>query len=390
VSTSVAALWGGTTTIMDFGIPRDHSETPLDAAINKMALAERSRCDVGLHGSVINWDPSVPRQLEQLATLGIRSVKLYMTNRGTTIADNDTVLKVMHEMVRLDGLVYIHAEHDAIIVDSTRTHADHGRISIEDLHQTRPALAEEASVREVIAMAQYTGAPVYFVHQSTAVAVDLVVDARRAGLNIHSEACPHYLLIDDSCYRGAKSAWYACCPPMRPKSTVTALRQRFVDGAFDTISSDHSCYTLAQKQEHRTDTRLMPHGLPGVETRMPASFTALMPPSGTGEDSVKSNLLQRFVDVFSAGPARINGLTGKGKIAPGYDADLVIFDPHEVRTVDAAALHMGTDFSPFHGRSLQGWPQVVVSAGRVVLDEGELKDPGPRGRFLSRAGYHEP
>lgn len=194
-SASIAALWGGTTTVLDFGIPRDASESPLDAGKAKIELARQARCDIALHGAVIDWDSTVPSQLEELARLGIRSVKMYMTNRGTTIAENDTVLKVMKEMVRLDGLTFIHAEHDAIIVDCTAEHADAGKIGIEHLHETRPELAEEASVREVLAMAEYTGAPVYFVHQSTPGAVDLVDQARARGLEIHSETCPHYLEV---------------------------------------------------------------------------------------------------------------------------------------------------------------------------------------------------
>ncbi|MEA5453375.1 amidohydrolase family protein [Sinomonas sp. JGH33] len=384
--TSTAALWGGTTTILDFGIPRDASETPLDAAKNKLALASAARCDVALHGSVIAWDETVPAQLEELAGLGIRSVKMYMTNRGTTIADNDTVLRVMREMVRLDGLTYIHAEHDAIVVDCTQAHAEAGTIGIGHLHETRPELAEEASVREVIAMAEYTGAPVYFVHQSTPGAVDLVAEARSRGFDIHSETCPHYLVLDDGVYSSRYPEWFACCPPMRSPETVAALRERFADGSIHTVSSDHSCYDLTQKRERTDDVRQMPHGLPGVETRMPVTFTALAEAAAAASDR---DVLERFVEVFSAAPARINALPGKGAIAPGYDADLVVFDPAEARTVDGGALHMGTDFSPFDGRELRGWPQVVVSGGRVVLDRDGFHDPGPVGRFVARLGYRE-
>ena len=109
-TTSTAALWGGTTTIIDFGIPRDAQESPLAAVLHKKELATQSRCDVALHGAVVSWDETVPWQLEQLAAEGVRSVKMYTTNRGTTMADGDTILKVMREMVRLDGLAYIHAE----------------------------------------------------------------------------------------------------------------------------------------------------------------------------------------------------------------------------------------------------------------------------------------
>lgn len=380
-TTSTAALWGGTTTIIDFGIPRDARETPLAAVLNKKELARESRCDVALHGSVVSWDETVPWQLEQLAAEGVRSVKMYTTNRGTTMADGDTLLKVMREMVRLDGLTYIHAEHDPIIADCTAQHADDGRIGIEHLHRTRPELAEETSVRETLAMAEYTRAPVYFVHQSTPGAVDLVTAARSSGQAAYSETCPHYLTLDDSVYGSAFPEWYACCPPMRSAETVAALKERLADGAIHTVSSDHSCYDLSQKRERTDDIRAMPHGLPGVETRMPVTFTAMM--------ESPRNAVEDFVEVFSAGPARINAVPGKGTIAEGFDADLVIFDPAEERTVDGGRLHMGTDFSPFEGVRLTGWPAIVVSAGRVVVDAGSFHDPGPVGRFVARNGFRE-
>ncbi|WP_026554519.1 amidohydrolase family protein [Arthrobacter sp. 35W] len=378
-TTSTAALWGGTTTIIDFGIPRDATESPLEAVRIKKELATQSRCDVALHGSVVAWDESIPWQLEQLAAEGVRSVKMYTTNRGSTMADGDTLLKVMREMVRLDGLTYIHAEHDPIIADCTEQHAAAGTIGIEHLHLTRPELAEEISVKEVLAMAEYTGAPVYFVHQTTPGAVDLVTEARRRGLQAFSETCPHYVTLDEGVYGSRFPEWFACCPPMRSARTVAALRDRLAAGAIHTVASDHSCYDLSQKLERTDDVRAMPHGLPGVETRMPVTFTAMM-----GEPGSR---VEDFVEVFAAGPARINAVPGKGIIAEGYDADLVVFDPAEERTVAGDHLHMGTDFSPFDGHTLSGWPAVVVSAGQVVVSNGGFHDPGPVGRFLARHGF---
>jgi dihydropyrimidinase len=384
--TSVAALWGGTTTILDFGIPAHPTETPLAAAQGKMELLRQSRCDVALHGAVILWDDTVPAQLQQLAELGIRSVKLYMTNRGTTMADANTVLRVLQEMVRLDGLTYIHAEHDALVVASTEAHVRAGENGIRHLHRMRPELVEEASVAEILAMAEFTGAPVYFVHQSTPRAVDLVTAARTRGLDVRSETCPHYTLLDDSRYHGPVPEWYACCPPMRSAATVTALRDRLRTGGIDTIASDHSCYDLSQKREHDDDVRAMPHGLPGVETRMPTALTALL--AAPDQDAVTTaGLLERFVDLFATRPARVNALPGKGVIGCGYDADVVILDPGEARVVNGADLHMGTDFSPFDGMTLRGWPRTVIAAGRLVLDEQGFHDPGPVGRFLRQNGY---
>lgn len=379
-TSSTAALWGGTTTIIDFGIPRDAQETPLAAVLHKKELATQSRCDVALHGAVVSWDETVPWQLEQLAAEGVRSVKMYTTNRGTTMAEGGTILKVMREMVRLDGLAYIHAEHDPIISDCTEQHAQDGLIGIEHLHRTRPELAEEISVKETLAMAEYTGAPVYFVHQSTPGAVDLVSQARERGLEAYSETCPHYVTLDDTVYASTFPEWFACCPPMRSPETVAALKERLVSGAIHTMSSDHSCYDLSQKRERTDDVRAMPHGLPGVETRMPVTFTAMASAGAT---------VEQFVSAFASEPARINAVPGKGRIAEGFDADLVIFDPAEERTVNGAALHMGTDFSPFDGKALTGWPAVVVSNGRVVLDADGFHDPGAAGRFINRNGFRE-
>ncbi|MGW1006038.1 amidohydrolase family protein [Streptomyces sp. NPDC002520] len=378
---TTAALHGGTTTIIDFGIPADRGESPIAALRNKLGLIDGARCDVALHGSVLAWDDTVPAQLDEMAELGVRSVKLYTTNRGTTMADEDTILRVMKEMVRLDGLTYLHCEHDAIVVDQTETCASEGHLAIGHLPRSRPALSEDASVREMIAVAEHTGAPVYLVHQTTAAAVRAAAEARARGVQVFSETCPHYLLLDDSVYASSEPERFACCPPMRPAETVRRLSDELALGNVHTLASDHSCYDLAQKREYSHDVRRMPHGLPGVETRMPAAFTAVVTRGGLS--------VNRFVELFSTAPARINGLRSKGVIAVGYDADLVLFDPTETRRVDGAALHQGSDFSPFDGLELAGWPSTVVSGGRIVVDEGRFVDPGPVGRFRARAGFSE-
>lgn len=380
-TTSTAALWGGTTSIFDFGIPRNDNEHPLDAVRRKAELARDARCDVGLHGSVVHWDETAPAQLDAMWDMGIRSVKMYATNRDSTMADNDTIVRVMHEVAARRGLVYLHAEHDAMTVDCTERHAARGEIGIEHLHRTRPELVEEASVRELLAMAEYTGVAAYFVHQSTPGAVALVTEARKRGQEVYSETCGHYLTLDDRVYAGDFPECFACCPPMRTRATVDALARSASTGAIDALASDHSCYNLSQKREHRDDVRQMPHGLPGVEVRLPVAWSRLVTELGMPRTS--------FVEMFSSAPAKINQVPQKGRIAAGKDADIVIFDPAESRTVRQRSLHMGTDFSPFEGQELTGWPQVVISAGRIVLSNNEFQDPGPVGRYLSRTSERQ-
>lgn len=159
---TTAALHCGTTTIISFGIPAGPWESPLQALESKLRLIDGARRDVALYGSLVAWDQTVPAKLEAMAELGVRSVKLYTTNRGTTMADEDTILKVMEEVVRLDGLTYIHCEHDTFIVDRAATCAEAGHVGSSDLPRTGPSISEDASVREILAIADVVilaGAP---------------------------------------------------------------------------------------------------------------------------------------------------------------------------------------------------------------------------------------
>jgi dihydropyrimidinase len=213
------------------------------------------------------------------------------------------------------------------------------------------------------------------VHLSTPGAVDLVSAARRDGVAAFAESCPHYLTLDDGRYATSHPERWVCCPPLRGRATVDALALRLRMGFVDAVGSDHCCYDTVQKAEHADDVRAMPNGLPGVETRIPVLFSEFV---------AKGRLsLERFASVTAAGPARLNGLyPRKGTIAPGSDADLVILDPRRVRQVRAADLHMETDYSPYEGMDITGWPTTVLLRGQVVVDEGVLDDPGPVGTQL--------
>jgi dihydropyrimidinase len=156
---------------------------------------------------------------------------------------------------------------------------------------------------------------------------------------------------------------------------VEALAQRLERGFLGTVGSDHCCYDSKQKALRSSDVRVMPNGLPGVETRVPVMWDAFV---ASGRISP-----QRFVTLMSTNPARLNGIyPRKGTIAPGSDADLVLLDPSESRVVRARDMHMETDYSPYEGRQVTGWPSVVVSRGRVVMENRELHDPGAVGEFL--------
>lgn len=373
---SRAALWGGTTTVIDFAIPNP-GQSPLEAVHERRAAAAISRCDTALHGCVINWDDTTRDQIGAMAKLGVRTIKLFTTYRDVVMAGPNTILEVLRALHDQGGIAYVHAEANHVIEDAQELALTAHRGGSRHHPGTRPELAEAAAVAQVLATAEHVGAPVYFVHQTTAEAVDLVRAARRRGVHAYTETCPHYLALDDSTYTGAHPERFVCCPPLRAAQTVARLCSRAVVGDIDTLGSDHCCYSTTQKLEHHDDVREMPNGLPGVETRLPVAYTQLVVNNGMP--------IERFVAMFATNPARLNGLPTKGVIAAGADADLVVIDPRERRTTTHTDLHMATDYTPYEGRELAGWPTTVVSGGRVVLDRDGFHDPGPVGRALHSA-----
>ncbi len=358
-----AALHGGTTTLVDFAIPRV-GQTPLAAATERREMAGGALADVALHGCVVSWEETTPRQLREMADLGILTIKMFTTYRGIVMAELDTIRRVLEVLREIGGLGYIHAESNHLIECAQEHLATAGQLDVRFHPASRPSLAEHDAVSAVLAIAELTQAPVYFVHQTTPEAVNLVERARARGVRAYSETCPHYILLDEAVYAKAGGEGYVCCPPVRDRRTVDGLMDRTLRGAVDSLGSDHCGFSLQQKTRSRHDVRHMPYGLPGVETRLPVLFSELVRRRGL--------TAERFVELTATNPARLNGLyPRKGVIAPGGDADIVIWNPEARWTIGAAELHMPTDYSPYEGREIVGRPEVVISGGQVVVQRGK-------------------
>lgn len=374
---TTAAVFGGTTTIIDFAIPRP-GQHPLDAAEKQRAKAGEGLCDSALHACVVEWDDTTADQLATMAHSGIRTVKMFTTYAGETMANEHTILNTMQTTRDLGGMVIIHCESDAIVTDAQNLAAASDGVDAAHMAQTRPELAEIAAVSAILAIAESQQAPVYFVHQSTSAAVELVADARKRGLVAFTESVAHHLILDDTAYEGEQPEHFVCCPPLRSAEVVEELGRHLFTGHITTIGSDHCCYDTAQKQEHSHDVRHMPNGLPGVETRLPVIYSHYVDGLGLTPS--------RFVELTSTNPARTNGLyPRKGTLMPGADADIAIWDPDLEWTVTTDALHMSTDYTPYEGHHLRGKPITVLVRGVVVVDDGELADTTPRGRHIEAA-----
>ena len=369
-----AAVCGGTTTIVDFAIPRP-GEVPIEVATVQQAKASQGLCDSALHACVVNWDASIPGQLRDLAAMGILTVKMFTTYRGETMASDESIFKVMNELHEIGGMLFVHCEANHIIEEQQERNAARGRIAAPYHRETRPPIAETASVATVIAMAEALGAPVYLVHQSSPACLQLAAAARMRGVTVFSEAVTHHLVLDDTRYDGDNPERYVCCPPLRPRPMVDAITAGLWNGSITTIGSDHCCYDTRQKASAMDDVRTMPNGLPGVELRMPVIFSEFVHKAGLP--------VERFVELCCTAPAKANGIwPQKGELLPGSDADLVIWDPAATRRVRATDLHMATDYSPFEGMEVTGWPETVLVRGEPVVDHGQLVDIRPRGQTV--------
>ncbi|MEI6372171.1 MAG: dihydropyrimidinase [Actinomycetes bacterium] len=369
---SLAALAGGTTTVIDFAIPAV-GQDPIEALDDKIAAGAESRCDYAFHGCLSSAPVDAAETISQMAKRGVRTIKLFTTYRGELMVGIDTIESVMRALTQVSGLTYIHAEENEAIEAAQAQAEAEGRIGARGMAASRPEAAEESAVAQVLGAAERTGAPVYFVHQSIPSAVDLVDAARLRGIRAYSETCPHYLVLDETCYEGQFPERFVCCPPIRSAKTVAALGDRLAVGRVHTIGSDHCCYSTSQKEECSHDVRIMPNGLPGVETRLSVVWNRYV---CSGQISPED-----FVRMMCSNPARLNGLyPRKGAIAPGSDADLVIFDPDLTRIVTIGDLHMDTDYTPYEGMSVTGWTRTVLMRGTVVVEDGVVIDPGPIGR----------
>jgi dihydropyrimidinase len=387
-SGTVAAACGGTTCIVDFaGAGRESPHEALRTWHQK--AAGNAAIDYGFHLTVT----SVPGDAEEAARLfrwfvseGVTSVKLYLAYPERLMVDEATLERAMVAAKAAGVLVCVHAEDGLEADRRTEALLAAGETGPEALPEARPPEIEAAAIHTAASLASGTGAPAYVVHLSSAAGLEVVRAGRAAGTLIMAETCPQYLYLTEAALHGPpdQAADFVCVPPVRSHTDQTALWEALARGEIDVVSTDHCPFTRADRRrgtragaETWTSFAEIPGGLPGVETRLSLVF------QGVRDGRLTPG---RWVDLVAAAPARLFGLSHrKGAIAPGLDADVVVFDPDATKHLYAESLHMRTDHSPYADISVRGWPAVTIARGRVVAREGEPADiERGRGRFLAR------
>src|SRR5919106_43562 len=359
-----AAAFGGTTTIIDFAVqPRGGSlRQGLDAWHEK---ADGNACiDYGFHMIVSDVRDDVLSEMDTLVDEGVTTFKLFTAYPGVFFSDDGAVFRAMQQSARNGGLIMMHAENGLAIDVVAALAIDQGQTDPYYHGVVRYPIFEGEATNRVIRLAEAAGVPVYIVHLSARDALNEVRGARDRGAMAFAETCPQYLFLSlDDMGGGFEGAKYVCSPPLRPKDHWADLWQGLVKDDLQVVSTDHCPFDFHdQKQLGQGDFRKVPNGLPGVEDR-----TDLLHDGGVVGGRITR---ERWVEIISAAPARMFGLAGvKGVVAPGADADLVVYDPQRRRTISASSHHMAVDYSCYEGRRVQGTSDIVLSRGKVIVED---------------------
>jgi dihydropyrimidinase len=379
---TIAAACGGTTTIIDFATQArgGHLEEAFGTWRGK--ADGRAVIDYGLHMIVADWNPGVAREMDALVAAGVSSFKLFTAYPDRLMLDDGAIFEVMQRCRDNGGLVLVHAENGPVIDALVRQALAAGRTAPRHHAQTRPAELEAEAVHRLCVLARLASAPLYVVHVSSDLAAAEIAAARGRGQHVIGETCPQYLCLDDSAYgeEGFDGARFVMSPPLRPRHMQAGLWAALADGTLETVGTDHCPFLLTDKARGRDDFSKIPNGAPGIEYRL-----VLLHDAGVRQGRLS---LTRWVDAVSTAPARAFGLyPRKGAIAPGCDADLVIFDPAATHVISARTHHMRVDYSPYEGRQVQGRVRTVFSRGEAIVEDGAFKGRKGRGRFLERARF---
>lgn len=380
-SGTVSAAFGGTTTVIPFAA--QHKGMSLRQVVKDYhALAEpKAVIDYAFH--LIISDPTeqvLGQELPALIKAGYSSFKVYMTYDKLKLSDYE-MLDVLATARREGALVMVHAEnHDMIKWLAGRLLAQ-GHVAPRFHGLSHARLAESEATGRAIALSELLDVPLLVVHVSEPEAIATIRSAQTRGLRIYAETCPQYLFLtaEDMDRPGMDGAMYCCSPPPRDSAAQAAVWQGLGNGTFQVFSSDHAPYRFDESGKlpngARTTFKEMANGVPGLELRMPLLFS-----EGVWSGRISLN---EFVALTATNHARLYGLhPRKGTIAVGADADIAIWDPEKTVTVRHADLHDNVGYTPYEGRKITGWPVTVISRGRVVVEDGQLRVAAGSGRFL--------
>jgi dihydropyrimidinase len=378
-----AAAHGGTTTIIDFPVQRTGEQ--VEAGLSDWHGKADGNCaiDYGFHMIIGGVDEQSLKAMEYLNDHeGITSFKLFMAYPGVFYSDDGQILRAMQTANRIGATIMMHAENGIAIDVLVAQALARGETDPRYHSLTRPWETEEEATHRAIMLAQIAQAPLYIVHMSAKQAVETLALGRDRGWNIFGETCPQYLyfsLEEHLSAPGFEGAKYVCSTPVRSKEEhhQDELWRYLRTNDLSVVSTDHCPFCFKEQKELGLgDFSKIPNGIGGVEHRMDLIYQGVVDGQLT---------LPRWVELCSTTPARMFGLyPRKGVLAPGADADIVIYDPNATTRLSVETHHMNMDHSAYEGRVIQGRVRTVLSRGSVVIDDGNYVGTKGHGRYVKR------
>lgn len=377
-SGTLAALAGGTTTVLDFAEPERGASLASALEVWHSRADGRASCHYGFHMTIKDWNPAIQRELADMDRAGVTSYKVYFAYDNLRVSDG-TALEVVRAVGERGGVVGCHCENGDLVSAGIAAQKAAGNLGPSAHPLSRPAVVEAEAVDRWLAIGELAGYPVNIVHLSTKRGLDIVRAARARGQAVYVETCPQYLLLDDSRYNlpDFEAAKFVLSPPLRGETDQNALWEGLEAGEVDTIGTDHcSFHFKGVKELGREDFSKIPNGIPGVEHRPVLLYTA-----GVAAGRITAH---QMVRLLSEQPAKLFGMyPRKGALSVGSDADIVIFDPEYTGRITAAAQHQAVDYTPYEGFETRGRVETVLLSGETAVEAGQVIAPG-RGRFVHR------
>ena len=367
-----AAIAGGVTTVCSMV----YQEGTLRAGIERgLRDAERSLADFAFHVVVTDPSDAAIAELPALVRDGHAGLKVFMVAPRFDERVTDYV-RVLRAAAAAGMLVAVHAEDHAIVARATAELHAAGHDAVRYFPDSRPVEAEDVAIRAAAQLAAKTGASLYLVHLSSRTALAALAEAKARGLRVCGETRPLYLYLTRERFERPDAALWVGQPPLREREDVDAIWDALQSGLLDTVGTDHYPHLRAAKLAPGLAFDKVPPGVANLETLLPMLYS----------EGVRRGRLtvERLVDVLATSPARIAGLRGKGEIAIGNDADIVIFDPEQTRTIHATEMHSACDYDPFEGWEVTGWPALTLLRGEVAYENGEILARSGAGRLVAR------
>jgi dihydropyrimidinase len=375
-----AAAAGGVTCLVDFAIQREPDQLRSALAEWQGRAAGAAHVDYGFHMAITNANEATIDDMAAIVDAGVSSFKLFMAYKGELMTRDDAMTAVLERARDLGALTMVHAENGDVVDLLVKRALHAGQTDAIHHALTRPEFVEAEATSRAARLSEYTGASLFVVHVTCAAAAAEIQAAQQRGVPVSAETCTQYLIntIDDLRNPGVEGCRYICSPPLRDASNHEPLWDYVQRGILESVSTDHCPFTSEQKARGLENFSLVPNGLAVIQHRL----------SKLWDEGVVAGRItpSQLVDRTSTTIARRFGLEAKGAIAPGKDADIVVFDPSAPRDYGTHTSFMNVDYDLYAGETASGSVRHTLSRGTMVYDRGEIVTEPGHGRFVARAG----